>query len=314
MKIQCLKGQANVEDLNEVLRPEFSDLIEKKPDWWKLHSELIDKGLSKGFKFAAFHQPTYPSLLRHTSQPPTLFHYLGDPAWLHHPCLSVVGSRKPLMENLEWMEQHLDRLLHKLNICIVSGGARGIDQKAHQLAIWAGAPTIVVVPSGLTDMYPGSLDRWKDSVVDGGGCFLSQFSPIQPMYKANFHLRNRVIVGLSPLLFLIQAARRSGSYLSARFAIEEHRTLAVLPGSAHSEHMLGSLDLIFDGAQMVRDSYDLISLCEQLHIASSKGNDRSNDKEKVSRPDSNPCREVLTLSQAFTRNVEDPIGNNEPDG
>lgn len=205
----------------------------------------------------------YPSGLLQLDNPPSALSYWGRPVWLDLPCLSVVGTRRPSGETLQWLDVSLGELLVGHEMTLVSGGARGVDQKAHAMALRCHRPTVCFLPSGLESLYPVNLSSWKAPILAGGGALVSQFPPWQGMFKSHFIQRNRLIAAISRLTFVAEAARKSGSLLTAKFAMELGRPLATLPVSPMCIRGLGSLDLIFDGAYMVRDHRDLSQLLEQ---------------------------------------------------
>jgi len=200
--------------------------------------------------------PEYPLPLKSISDPPKSLAVLGNIEALSGDLMSIVGSRDPARESVDWMENYVPELI-KLGITIVSGGARGIDQRAHSLALRNKSKTVVVLPSGFQKLYPPDLEYWKDMIIDRGGCFVSELSPGAGMRSYYFHRRNRIVVGLSKTLLLIEAKRRSGSSMTGRLARDNHRTVCVVPGSPTRANWGGGLDLINDGGFMVRDAVDV---------------------------------------------------------
>lgn len=199
----------------------------------------------------------YPSSWFSLENPPLFISVMGTPCWLNHKCLSVVGSRNPTHASLRWMDMEIPGLLRELNIVTVSGGARGIDQKCHALSLRAGVPTVALLPSGLRNFYPRELESWREPILDGGGCFVSQFAPDSPMWKSHFRERNRLIAQMGDALLVVEAARRSGSIMTAHLAMEREKDVCILPGHPMELNALGVLDLLVDGAKPVRDALDL---------------------------------------------------------
>ena len=180
-----------------------------------------------------------------------------SPAWLVQRSLSVVGSREPSPESLRWMEKELSDFCAQHKPLIVSGGARGIDQKAHGIALRKDCPTVVILPSGLGEIYPDSLKEWIRPIQDNGGCFLSEYDYSQRMHKHLFHHRNRLIAALGNATLLVEARRRSGTLITANQAVQLGKPVWVVPGHPQDPHFAGCLDLLSDGAVMVRDAQDL---------------------------------------------------------
>ncbi len=117
--------------------------------------------------------------------------------------------------------------------------------------------TVVVVPSGLGCLYPDTLKEWITPVLNQGGCFLSEYAFEQKMHKHLFHHRNRLIAALGKATLLVEARKRSGTLITAHQAIQLGRPLWVVPGHPHDPHFSGSLDLLSEGAVMIRDAQDL---------------------------------------------------------
>jgi DNA processing protein len=189
--------------------------------------------------------------------PPLTLSFLGHASWREEKNLSVVGSREPCFESTQWMEKEFSEFCEKSKTSIISGGARGIDQKAHAIALRHHLSTVVVLPSGLASMYPDSLREWVSPILDKGGCFLSEYSYEQKMHKHLFHHRNRLIAALGKATLLIEARRRSGTLITAHQALQLGRPVWVVPGHPLDVHFGGSLDLLTEGAALVRDAEDL---------------------------------------------------------
>lgn len=199
----------------------------------------------------------YPSeFLSHPCRPGVLF-YRGTPVWRQFPLMAVVGSRSPHPASLGWLDEALGDLLRQNDVAVVSGGARGVDQKAHQIALRLEKPTVVFLPSGLRHLYPQNIAEWMDPVIAAGGCFISQFLPSMPMHKNYFRERNRLIAALSPFVLLVECRRRSGTMLTAQYALKYDKTIGIMP-TFPSEAGLGGLDLLCDcKATPIRDGIDL---------------------------------------------------------
>lgn len=221
---------------------------------------VIERSIERGIRWSYLGQPDYPDAWLGLSIRPLVFSYLGNPIWLTMPLVSVVGSRTPMRDTYSWMQNEFTRFLKYCPVGVVSGGARGVDQWAHRLAIDAGRCTACVFPSGLLNPYPVDQQKLWDQIVDQNGVLISSFGLDQPMRKALFHTRNRWIAGLSQFTFVAEANRRSGSYLTATLARDEAREVCALPVSPHAEQGLANLDLIQGGAQLIRDYRDLITM------------------------------------------------------
>lgn len=248
------------EDLHRYLKDEeplfFQEFCQKREVIQKEHEEL-SRWISQGIQFTFPGDPFYPSGFVGMPGAPLFLSFKGHPAWRWGPCISVVGSRDASSLSHVWMEEHLARFLRQEKPILVSGGARGIDQMAHQLALRNACPTVVVLPSGLGAVYPQNLEAWQDKILEGGGCLLSEYPFYEKMQKYFFHDRNRLIAGLGIFTLLVEARRRSGSLLTAQKTLQLGKSVLVVPGHPCDPSHLGNLDLLSEGATPIRDAVDL---------------------------------------------------------
>ncbi len=223
--------------------------------------EILDLR-ERGVSFVFPGHPYFPTNLLRIAEPPFLLSYLGEPIWNALPGLAVVGSREPALQSLQWMDLHLGACLEQRQFFIASGGARGIDQKAHGLSLLKGRPTLVFVPSGLGSLYPQNLSTFVGPVLRGGGAIVSEYKYSEPMRKHYFHARNRLISGFAECTLIVQASRKSGTLITGRQALEQSRPLFVVPSHPLDTGFQGGLDLLVEGATPVRDSADLLILLD----------------------------------------------------
>ncbi|WP_413290877.1 DNA-processing protein DprA [Bdellovibrio sp. HCB337] len=250
----------NSEELRRYLRAEepffFQEFCESKETLKKEREEIV-RLHDQGVKFTFCGDRLYPPSFVGMPGAPVFLSYKGHPAWLWGRSLSVVGSRDITALSQRWMEEHLSEFLRQEKAILVSGGARGVDQVAHQLALRNSNPTVVVLPSGLGAIYPQNLEAWQSKVIDGGGCMMSEYPFAEKMKKHFFHDRNRLIAGLGIVTLLIEARRRSGSLLTAHKSLQLGKSVLVVPGHPSDSSHLGNLDLLSEGATPIRDAEDL---------------------------------------------------------
>jgi DNA processing protein len=232
-----------------------------KPDWIEQSKISIDWILKRGGRITFPGQEDYPPGLLDLEDPPLFLSYLGKPVWQSSKMLSVVGSREATKTSLTWMELELPALANR-GICLCSGGARGIDQRAHAISLRSGKPTIAFLPSGLGAPYPESFSDWIHPIIEAGGAVVSELAPSESMMKHYFLKRNRMIATISAVTLVVEARRQSGTMITAREAAANSRTLAVVPGHPSDPKWTGNLDLILNGAVMVRDQWDLVLLLD----------------------------------------------------
>ncbi|HET9850778.1 MAG TPA: DNA-processing protein DprA [Candidatus Saccharimonadales bacterium] len=202
--------------------------------------------------------PNYPEILKHIDPPPKQLYFSGlaPETWLGRPKVAIVGSRKATAYGLGVTDQ-LAGTLAKQGIVIISGLAYGIDKAAHQAAMAAGGLTVAVLPTSLQSIYPaGHLNLAVQ--VAGQGTLISEYGPNDPVYKLNFTQRNRIISGLADVVIITEAAVKSGSLVTARFALEQGKTVMAVPGNINSENSQGANNLIKSGAVPVTEAGDVL--------------------------------------------------------
>lgn len=207
--------------------------------------------------------PSYPDLFLKLSRPP-LFLSLKGQLPTDISFLSIVGSRNPSSRVLSWMNTYLPEIVKHYGV--ISGAARGVDQMAHKMAIRGQKPTIAFLPSGLSAIYPSDFSKWQDAILENGGGLISEYHPFQQIRPAHFAERNRMIACLGLIVLICEAQLRSGSYMTARLAIENSKTLCVLPSFPSDISNAGGLNLLFQGAFPIRDDKDILVLLEAEKI------------------------------------------------
>ncbi len=237
--------------------PELWLYLEQNRSEYKSRLELLQQREKKAYRFIAFAEPLYPQEFYQMPDPPLCLAFFGEPTWICGRNFSVVGSRDPREESLLWMEKEFTPFVEKQGLNVISGGARGIDQKGHSIALRRKRPTTVILPSGLGELYPANLQSWIKPVLDAGGCFLSEYDFAQRMQKFLFHHRNRLIAALGKVVLIVEARQRSGTLITAQQAVQAGRPVLVVPGHPHDNHFAGSLELLTEGATLVRDAQDL---------------------------------------------------------
>jgi DNA processing protein len=199
----------------------------------------------------------YPALLGAIDDPPEWLYVRGDAAVLHLPCLAIVGSRNPTRGG-EQNAYEFARYLGRHGFCIVSGLAAGIDAAAHRGALAAGAATVAFLGHGIDTVYPARHRELADEIASRGA-LVSEFPLGTPPMKPLFPQRNRLISGLSLGTVVVEAARQSGSLITARLAAEQGREVFALPGSIHNPMARGCHRLIRDGAKLVESAEDIVN-------------------------------------------------------
>ena len=200
--------------------------------------------------------PSYPSQLLETADPPLLMYLQGDITLLHAPSVAVVGSRNPTpqgRENALAFSTHLSQA----GLTIVSGLALGVDGAAHEGGLSGPGKTLAVVGTGLDRVYPRRHLELAHR-ISAQGLMLSEYSLGTPPLPPNFPMRNRIIAGLARGTLVVEAALQSGSLITARLASEAGRDVFAIPGSIHSPQSRGCHALIKQGAKLVETGQDVL--------------------------------------------------------
>jgi DNA processing protein len=199
----------------------------------------------------------YPQLLKEIYQPPWALFAKGDLSLLErNPKLAVVGSRQATQYGKNAIRLIFPGLIDH-RILIVSGLAKGVDALAHEYAIKNEGKTIAVIAGGFYHIYPKenmnlALEMMKNQLV------LSEYPPDTKPERWHFPARNRIISGLSKGTLIIEAKRKSGSLITANFAVNEGRDVFSLPGSIFNPYSTGTNDLIQQGAKLVTGAEDIL--------------------------------------------------------
>ena len=203
----------------------------------------------KGHHLVALLDESYPPLLREIHDPPAVLYAIGKVELLMAPCFAVVGSRNcTLLGSRD--ARAFAKALSDEGLCIVSGLAMGIDAGAHRGGLEGRGCSIAVMGTGADIFYPAS-NRELAAQLAVEGCIITEFPLGTPSVAENFPRRNRLISGLSRGVLVVEAAKRSGSLITARMAGDQGRDVFAIPGSIHSTHAKGCHELIRDGAKLV---------------------------------------------------------------
>ncbi|MEZ5530621.1 MAG: DNA-processing protein DprA [Porticoccaceae bacterium] len=198
----------------------------------------------------------YPPLLKEIAGAPPLLFVRGDPLLLSLPQLAMVGSRSASPQGIRTAEQFAGALAAH-GFAITSGLALGIDAAAHRGALLSGK-TVAVLGTGVDVVYPRQHRQLYQQIVDQGGAIVSEFPPGTAPLPSHFPRRNRLISGLSLGVLVVEAALRSGSLITARYALEQGREVFAIPGSIHNPLSKGNHQLLKEGAALVESAADIV--------------------------------------------------------
>ena len=208
--------------------------------------------------------PKYPRLLKHIPDPPPMIYVKGKIKPSDVVALAIVGARKCTNYGREQADR-MASLCAQAGLCIVSGGAVGIDAAAHRAAINNRGRTIAVIGSGIARPYPADHADLFDQIAARHGAVVSEFPMTVNAASKNFPRRNRIISGLAMGVLVIEAALRSGTHITARLAAEEHnREVMALPGRVDSPMSAGCHKIIREGwAALVTSAADVLETLSQ---------------------------------------------------
>lgn len=201
----------------------------------------------------------YPYLLSQINNPPKKLYVLGNKEILREKCIAIVGCR----ECSEYGKKVSEELAYNLgmqNIITVSGLAKGIDSYCHIGTIKAKARTIAVVAHGLDMVYPKENRQLAREILKYGGAIVSEYERGMKPEKWHFPERNRIISGLSRATVVIEAKIKSGSLITANYALEQGREVYAVPGNIYKKEAEGTNDLIKQGACIFTSYKDLTDL------------------------------------------------------
>jgi len=198
----------------------------------------------------------YPESLKNITRPPSELYVDGNIIPEDKDAIAIVGTRRPTTYGIRQAE-HIAYELALRGITIISGMARGIDTKAHEGALRAKGRTIAILGSGLNKIYPPENKRLSEKIAKNGA-LISEFPLDTPPYRSNFPRRNRIISGMSKGVLVVEAAQKSGSLITANFALEEGREVFAIPGCVTSPQSAGTNALIKEGAKLVERTDDIL--------------------------------------------------------
>ncbi len=209
-----------------------------------------------GTQLVHWGEARYPQLLRQIYAPPPVLYLQGDLELLRAPQLALVGTRRPSAGGRSITQQLAAELAHS-GLAVSSGMARGIDSIGHRAVLAAGGKTVAVLGSGIDCIYPPEhLELSRE--IAARGALISEFPLGTSPTRSSFPQRNRVISGLSLGVLVVEAALRSGSLITARYAREQNREVFAVPGSIHNPMSQGCNRLIRDGAKLTEKVEDIL--------------------------------------------------------
>src|SRR5215469_9762503 len=207
-----------------------------------------------GARLIAWGEPDYPPALVAVDDAPPLIAVKGLAQLFERPAIAVVGARNA-SANGRRFARDIALQLGQQGLLVVSGLARGIDAAAHQGALASG--TAAVLAGGIDQVYPEENRALHEEIAARGLLIAEMQVGTEPQAR-HFPRRNRIISGASLGVLVVEAAARSGSLITARFALEQGREVFAVPGSPLDPRCRGTNDLIRNGATLVESVDDII--------------------------------------------------------
>lgn len=223
---------------------------------------IIEECHKKRIKIITLSDDEYPEMLKYITDPPIVLYVRGSIPKSNS--IAIVGSRKASGYGIETANKMAYNLALS-DICIVSGMARGIDTAAHAGALEAGGETVAVLGCGADVPYPPENASIMERIA-GSGAVISEYPPGTPPSTYNFPDRNRIISGMSIGTLVVEAGMKSGSLITANYALEQGRDVFAIPGNINNYNSMGTNKLIKDGAKLVLSVDDIL---DELSFGSS---------------------------------------------
>ena len=238
--------ELNYKDIDLILNSRNSQKIQR----------YVEKLIDFNIRFCSIESVDYPSLLKQIYDPPYVINYKGILPDKSENTLAIVGSRK-CSENGRSIAHKFAKELSENQVVAVSGLARGIDTAAHKGAIDGEGKTIAVLGCGLDICYPRENQEIFNEITKKGAVISEYAMGTQPL-PYHFPMRNRIISGLSKGVLVIEAAKKSGSLITADQALEQGRDVYAIPGDILKAEKEGTNNLIKQGAKIVTNTVDIL--------------------------------------------------------
>jgi DNA protecting protein DprA len=237
--------------------------LERQQEFHPHLEHLLQRYEKEGVNWVTNQEAGYPTQLKQIHDAPNLLFYKGNGRLLLETAtsLAVVGTR----DISDYGTAQINRILEELHgseLPIISGLAYGVDGTAHKAALKHGLPTLAVLAGGLDSIYPKEHHSLARDIIEAGGVLVSEMPLGVPPAPRLFPRRNRIIVGLAPLLWVVEGTLKSGTMVSARIALEESRDICVLPMDVTRSVAEGPIKLLKEGAIPITSAEDIAHLLD----------------------------------------------------
>jgi DNA processing protein len=245
--------------------PEVCAAQLKDPALFDNARQQIEAAEKLGVTILTLVSANYPPYLKEIFAPPPVLYVKGDVSVFKEHAIGIVGTRNPTQYGKN-ITLAITRELVENNMAIISGLAYGIDTCAHETCVERGGRTVAVLGSGIDRIYPSSNRHLAERIAEKGA-LVSEFPIGIPPESFNFPRRNRIISGLAAGVLVVEAGERSGSLITANYAVQQGRDVFAVPGPVNSPQSNGTFNLLKEGALPVRNARDIIDAVRQVIAA-----------------------------------------------
>lgn len=231
-----------------------------KPNW-QFSNRQLELATQHQVEIISILDPDYPTMLKQIHDPPPLLYVKGNKKILSSELFAIVGTRRPTVYGKQ-MAAHFSAEILSCGYIVTSGFAKGVDIIAQLTATKKQQPTVTVLGTSLDCIYPYNHQQYIENIISQGGVIITEAKFTTYPDPTCFPKRNRIISGLSKGVLVVEAARKSGSLITARCALEQGREVFAIPGNINNQQALGCLDLIANGAKLTMKVEDIVEeLC-----------------------------------------------------
>lgn len=234
----------------------------------------------------------YPDKLRKIKNPPKQLYLKGNVELLNKNIISIIGSRN-CTENGKKLAKKFASELSNQGFVIASGMAKGIDSQAHIGTLEAKGKTIAVLGNGLNCIFPKENKELYDEILKNDGLIISEYSPDTEPSSELFLERNRIVSGISIGILVVEAAFRSGTSVTAKFAKEQGKKIFGLPHEIGDRHGIGTNKLIRQGATLVTSTIEIIEEFEFLKYKEIEKQAKEDNKKKLRNKEHQKIYELI---------------------
>ena len=275
------------------LSEKMAELLISSRDEDQLNDWIIELE-EKEIEFYSYWHPRYPRLLREISDPPLGIYVRGELPDDDIDTVAIIGARKCSRYGAT-VAYDIAKELGKTNVVVVSGMARGIDSEGHKGILDGGGKTIAVLGCGVDICYPPENQELMQRIAENG-CVISEFAPGMPAMPGNFPSRNRIIAGLSKMVVVVEAGKKSGTLITADLALDYGRDVFVVPGNVTSALSKGTNELIKQGCPIITEGNDILIALGIAYKEEEKVKFKIKSAENISAEE----KEIYDLMEAET--------------